>query len=324
MSAAAGRKVTEVAVGVLLRADGAVLLADRPRGKPYAGYWEFPGGKVEPGETIEHALARELHEEVAIDIGPALPWVTFEFDYPHAYVRLHFCRVYGWRGTPASREGQNLRFFSLGDDAPRPLLPAAVPALRWLRLPTLMAEARIDALPADRLLAQIEQAFAAGLRLLLLRADEDAAQTAGAWVADIATRASAFGAEVIVEHRLQSVAHGLGAGIHGARVTAVRAARTFSDGGDDGGEGWRGADASTRAAVERAAAEGCDYVIAGPVLPEPATQMPAAAIGWHGLAQLTRAVPLPLFAAGGLARGDLAHAQQVGAHGIVLPLTDFV
>jgi 8-oxo-dGTP diphosphatase len=323
MSAAAGRKVTEVAVGVLLRADGAVLLADRPEGKPYAGYWEFPGGKVEPSETIEQALARELHEELGIDIGPALPWVTFEFDYPHAYVRLHFCRVYDWHGTPASREGQNLRFFSLADDAPRPLLPAAVPALRWLRLPTVMAEARIGALPAERLLPQIEQALAGGLRLLLLRADGDPAQTAGACVADIVTRASAFGAEVVVEHRLQSVAPGLGAGVHGAGA-GVRAARTLSDGGDEGGEGWRGADASTRAAVERAAAEDCDYVIAGPVLPDPASQVVAAAIGWHGLAQLTQAVSLPVFAAGGLARSDLARAQHAGAHGIVLPLAEFV
>jgi 8-oxo-dGTP diphosphatase len=95
------RKVTEVAVGVLLRADDAVLLADRPAGKPYAGYWEFPGGKIEPGESIEHALQRELHEELGIDIASSTPWVTFEFDYPHAYVRLHFRRIYDWRGNRA-------------------------------------------------------------------------------------------------------------------------------------------------------------------------------------------------------------------------------
>jgi 8-oxo-dGTP diphosphatase len=145
MTAAAGRKVTEVAVGVLVRADGAVLLADRPTGKPYPGYWEFPGGKVEPGESTAAALARELHEELGIHIAGSVPWVTFEFDYPHAYVRLHFERVYSWQGVPHAREGQQLGFFVPSATLPEPLLPAAVPALRWLLLPdvlTLEAESR--------------------------------------------------------------------------------------------------------------------------------------------------------------------------------------
>jgi 8-oxo-dGTP diphosphatase len=139
MSGAPPRKVTEVAVGVLVRADGAVLLADRPAGKAYAGYWEFPGGKVEKGETVAAALARELREELGVAIGPSFPWVTFEFDYPHAYVRLHFERVFAWEGTPHAHEGQRLRFHRLDAEAPAPLLPAAVPALRWLRLPDVLA-----------------------------------------------------------------------------------------------------------------------------------------------------------------------------------------
>lgn len=138
MTPGGGRKVTEVAVGVLIRADRAVLLADRPAGKPYAGYWEFPGGKVEPGETVPAALARELREELGVAIGPSMPWVTFEFDYPHAYVRLHFERVYDWQGEPHAREGQRLVFHGLNEPAPAPLLPAAVPALRWLRLPEVL------------------------------------------------------------------------------------------------------------------------------------------------------------------------------------------
>jgi len=138
MTEGPARKVTEVAVGVLIRADGAVLLADRPAGKPYAGYWEFPGGKIEPGESVADALARELREELGIAIAASLPWVTFEFDYPHAYVRLHFERVYDWRGTPHAREGQRLVFCHPGAGTPTPLLPAAVPALRWLQLPPVL------------------------------------------------------------------------------------------------------------------------------------------------------------------------------------------
>jgi 8-oxo-dGTP diphosphatase len=142
-----GRAVTAVAVGVLTRADGQVLLADRPAGKPYAGYWEFPGGKIEAGETVAQALARELHEELGVTIGAVHPWLVREFDYPHAYVRLHFCRVFDWRGAPAAREGQRLRFCQPAPlrDAPAdrpmpmpmpaPLLPAAVAVMRWLGLP---------------------------------------------------------------------------------------------------------------------------------------------------------------------------------------------
>ena len=139
MTQAPARKVTEVAVGVLIRPDGLVLLADRPPGKPYAGYWEFPGGKIEAGESVAVALHRELHEELGIAIDTSLPWVTFEHDYPHAYVRLHFERVYGWEGVPHPRECQHLGFFRPGRDVPAPLLPAAVPALRWLQLPDVLA-----------------------------------------------------------------------------------------------------------------------------------------------------------------------------------------
>jgi len=129
------RKVTRVAVGVLIRSDGHVLLADRPAGKPYAGYWEFPGGKIEPGEDVDAALERELHEELGVDIGDSVPWVTFEFDYPHAYVELQFRLVREWFGDPHAREGQRLSFVDPAGQLPQPLLPAAVPALRWLRLP---------------------------------------------------------------------------------------------------------------------------------------------------------------------------------------------
>ncbi|CAG9180484.1 NUDIX domain-containing protein [Cupriavidus pinatubonensis] len=125
------RKVTEVAVGVLVQPDGRFLLAQRPGGKPYEGYWEFPGGKLEPGETVEAALARELHEELGLDITECVRWHVLEHDYPHAYVRLHFCKVTAWRGDPIGREGQAFSWQTVPVTV-EPLLPATIPVVEWL------------------------------------------------------------------------------------------------------------------------------------------------------------------------------------------------
>jgi 8-oxo-dGTP diphosphatase len=126
-----GRKVTEVAVGVMVAPDGRYLLAQRPADKPYGGYWEFPGGKLEAGESVEAALARELHEELGIDVTQCALWHTLEHDYPHAYVRLFFCKVTGWQGEPHGREGQALAWQDLPVEV-APLLPAALPVLELL------------------------------------------------------------------------------------------------------------------------------------------------------------------------------------------------
>jgi len=126
----AEREPVDVAVGVLIGADGRFLLTSRPPGKVYAGYWEFPGGKVEPGETIEHALRRELREELGITIGVATPWRSLLMDYEHARVRLHFCQVFAWSGRFEMRERQAMAWQRLPVDV-APLLPGTLPVLDW-------------------------------------------------------------------------------------------------------------------------------------------------------------------------------------------------
>lgn len=125
------RPVTDVAVGVLLQPDGAFLLTSRPEGKVYAGYWEFPGGKLEAQETVEQALRRELHEELGITIAAAELWKTQMVDYPHALVRLHFCKVRQWAGALQMREAQSFAWQQLPVQV-TPVLPGTLPVLAWL------------------------------------------------------------------------------------------------------------------------------------------------------------------------------------------------
>ena len=127
------RAAVEVAVGILIRPDGRFLLTSRPPGKVYAGYWEFPGGKLEPGESVEQALARELHEELGVTLDPAAitRWREQLVDYPHALVRLHFCRVTAWQGELQMREGQSASWQRLPVQV-APVLAGTLPVLQWL------------------------------------------------------------------------------------------------------------------------------------------------------------------------------------------------
>jgi 8-oxo-dGTP diphosphatase len=124
------RAEVEVAVGVLIRGDGAFLLTSRPPGKVYAGYWEFPGGKVEPGESVEQALRRELIEEIGVVVGAVHPWRVARVDYPHALVRLNFCKVFDWQGELHMHEGQSFAWQKLPVQV-KPVLPGTVPVLQW-------------------------------------------------------------------------------------------------------------------------------------------------------------------------------------------------
>ena len=125
------RAVVDVAVGVMIRPDGDFLLTSRPVGKVYAGYWEFPGGKLEPGETVLQALQRELQEELGITTLKAALWRTELVDYPHALVRLNFCKVSKWHGELQMREAQQFAWQRLPVQCV-PVLPGTVPVLMWL------------------------------------------------------------------------------------------------------------------------------------------------------------------------------------------------
>lgn len=125
------RPLVKVAVGVFIQADRSFLLTTRPQGKVYAGYWEFPGGKLESGESVSEALERELMEELGVKVLNFTPWRVECVDYPHALVELHFCRISAWSGDLQMREGQSYAWVHLPVDL-SPLLPGAIPVLEWL------------------------------------------------------------------------------------------------------------------------------------------------------------------------------------------------
>src|SRR6266581_5636885 len=188
----------DVAVAVLIRSDGAVLLAQRPASKVYSGYWEFPGGKIEPGEPVPEALRREAREELGIEIERAYPWITRVFVYPHAKVRLHFYRVYAWRGEPRAVEHQAIAWQRPDAIELDPLLTANGPVIRSLMLPSEYAITRAGEIGLEPFLSRLEARLRGGLKLIQIREKTLAPRTAAEFAQRVVALAHAHGAKILV------------------------------------------------------------------------------------------------------------------------------
>jgi 8-oxo-dGTP diphosphatase len=136
-------KPVHVAVGVVHNQHGQILFAQRPIGKPYAGWWEFPGGKLEKNETIALALARELREELGIQILDCALWLHQDYEYSHAKVKLHTCNVFSFTGEVTALENQAFQW-GYADKPPQPFLPAALPVLKALQLPSILYKTKTN------------------------------------------------------------------------------------------------------------------------------------------------------------------------------------
>ncbi len=305
-----GGERVDVAVAIILRADGRFLLARRPDGKPYAGYWEFPGGKVEPGESVPQALARELREELGLTVTRAYPWVTQVFDYPHATVKLHFFRVAGWQGIPQPREGQRLAWERAPAVSVAPVLPANGPILRGLSLAPVMGITQAADLGHEVFLARARAALERGLRLIQVREKGLGAEALLEFTRTLVALARPFGARVIL-NATPELAHAAGAdGVHlsSERLRALRERPDLP---------WCGASCHDRAELDHAALLGLDYAVVSPVLPT-ASHPGAATLGWDGFAALIRDCALPVYALGGMSEALLEEAWTHGAHGVAM------
>jgi 8-oxo-dGTP diphosphatase len=304
-------KVVEVAAAVLQHEDGSFLLAQRPPDKIWAGYWEFPGGKIEPGETSHHALLRELHEELGIAVETAYPWVTRVFTYPHATVRLNFFRVTAWNGDMHPHEGQQFSWQHLPDITVSPVLPANDPILRALSLPTLYAISNVQELGEDEFMGRMEVALRKGLRMVQLR-EKSLSREA---LRELALKKMLpllrqHGARLIINGDI-SLAQEVGA--DGVQLTATQLVELRERPDID----WCAASCHDGDELRRAEALGCDFALLSPVLPTK-SHPGAPHLGWEKFAAIAAGSSIPVYALGGLSDADMQSAWLHGAHGISL------
>jgi len=304
------RRRIEVAAAVIHDAEGRFLLAQRPPGKAYEGYWEFPGGKVEPGESAAEAIRRELHEELGIDIDEACPWLTRDFDYEHAAVRLRFFRIYRWRGEPHGREGQQFTWQASTALNVSPMLPANGPILKALALPPVYGITHAGAAGASVFIASVQRALERGLRLIQIREKDMALAALRGFALEVVGRAHRHGARVLLNGDV-SLAREVGA--DGVHLTAARLMAATERPPCE----WVAASCHNSVELSKATQLGVDFAVMGSVQPT-ASHPGVAVLGWEGFTQCIRDTPLPVYALGGLRPDDLEGARRAGAHGIAM------
>ena len=317
----AEKKIVEVAAAVLQKPDGTFLLAQRPKDKIWAGYWEFPGGKVELGETAHHALVRELHEELGVTVETTYPWLTRVFTYPHATVRLNFFRVTQWSGELHPHEGQEFSWqpplsLALSPAGERgrvsvdPMLPANAPILRALELPTLYAISNVQELGEEEFMRRLQTALNNGLRLLQLREKHLSRDALRALAQRVVALAHTHGARVLLNAEVELAQQ---VGVDGVQLTGAQLAELRERPDVD----WCAASCHNVEELRRAEELGCDFALLSPVLP---TQSHPGAphLGWENFAAIAAGASIPVYALGGLALADMETAWRRGAHGVAL------
>ena len=301
-------RALHIAVGVLRRNDGQVLIAQRQAGKPGAGQWEFPGGKRDPGETLRQALDRELHEELGVAVQAATPLIRLRHQYPDRHVLLDTWRVDAWQGDPVGCEGQPVRWVPVEALPTIGLLAADAPIVQALQLPPCYA------ISPPALAAADWAAWAGAAQAGLCRvrgAQLDDAHYWHAW--DAAVRAATPSSQRWVADRCPP------SGVRPRRLDGVHLSqRRFAAQADHLQEArdWRlGVSCHSPAELRRAAAGGADFAVLGPVCPT-ASHPGAAPLGWTRWARWADQAGLPVYAIGGVTPDDVPRARAAGGQGI--------
>ncbi len=303
-------EVVEAAVAVILREDGQVLLGQRPEGKPWAGWWEFPGGKIEAGETPFHALQRELHEEIGIEAVEAYPWLTRTFAYPERTVKLCFFTVRRWQGEPHGRENQQLSWQNPASVTVGPLLPANEPIMGALRLPAVYAITNLHEMGEQRFFAAMGNALDHGVRLIQVREKQLDQHALEVFASRVVRLGHQSGARVVLNGEV-SMAQQVGA--DGVQLSAARLMAMKQK-----PEGLLcGASCHNVEELAHAASLGLDFVLLSPVM-RTLSHPHTSPLGWTEFNRLVHEYPLPVYALGGLQPADMGSAWAHGAHGIAM------
>src|SRR3954452_16999374 len=303
------QRVVDVAAGIIERSDGKFLLSQRPPGKVYEGYWEFPGGKVELDEPISDALARELREELGIEVELAYPWITTSYIYKHAAVRLHFYRVVRWRGDPSSKEGQAFSWQAKKKLTVGPMLPANAPVVKALCLPVQLGITCAWEVGIKHAIESVRSALERGLRLVQIKEGNLDPAIREVFAAQVIKAVREVDGIAVINGDLK-LAMSLGAGLHlPSRELIATNARPNVE--------WCSASCHDRAELDKANDLGLDFVLLGPVEQTP-SHADATPMGWGKFENLVQNYPLPVFALGGMRPGNLDAARRRGAHGIAM------
>ena len=303
-----GSPPLHVVAGVLSDTAGRVLLAQRPPGRDCAGLWEFPGGKIEPGEDAHAALARELREELGIAIAASAPLIRVPWRYPNRRIVLDVRRVAAWQGKPQPHDAQALAWVQPAAVDPTTMPPADRPVLAALRLPPLLAiSPPLD--DAAQLLAWAQGVIQRGVRLLQLRQPRWVTGKLREAAAALRAEVQPAGADLILNGDIEgALALDLGVHLRSGQLASLRErplpARL-----------WVGASCHDAAELERAAVLGCDFALLAPVAATP-THPQATPLGWPRFAVLVAGAALPIYALGGVGADDLPCARAAGAHGV--------
>ena len=297
--------IVEVAAAVIERPDGSFFLARRPAGRVYAGWWEFPGGKVEAGEDPARALFRELHEELGIEVRTAYPWITRMHAYEHASVRLNFFRVVDWAGEPHPRENQS--FVWQRPDAPmaEPMLPANAPVLASLALPHEYAITNAAQLGLPKMLSGLERRLENGLKLLQVREPDLPEGERNLFTRQAIGLAHRYGCMVLTKAPFPGAD-----GLHWTSSQLMKARAKPEN-------LLVAASCHARNELERAMQLELDFAVLGPVKAT-ASNLEERLLGWKRFAECARGASIPVYAIGGLTRADLEEAWRAGAHGLAM------
>ncbi|WP_029148462.1 Nudix family hydrolase [Methylophilus sp. 5] len=307
-------KLVQVAVAILTKPNGEYLLASRPNGKGWAGWWEFPGGKIESGETPEHALIRESQEELGVTPTQIQPWIKRRYDYPATHdaeaktVLLHFFFVHAWQGDLTAREGQQFAWQHPRNLNVSPVLPANAPIMQALSLPPIYAISNLQEMGEAAFLHALKQQLDQGLQLLQIREPQLDSEALAQLSEQVLKLCAAYNCRCLLNgspEQAQQLGY-QGVHLNSQRLMALtQKPENLLVGGS----------CHDIAQLQQTQALQLDFALLSPVLPTK-SHPEAAGLGWEKFGEMLNGLETPVYGLGGMRPAHLSQAQACGARGI--------